>query len=237
MSDDRELIDIAEALGIPWRRLLDSEIQAERELRRTIGADSGEPPLWRVFAALPMSLLDSWRVRERVRNLSWEARITSSRRATRDLRALSDHLSGRHAGAEEAGDPLLRHLEFAYQRILELQQAARAAEKARGDCPARIRHVVKETGCLEQDARWAVGRALAPREGTVVEDAVTRARAEGFEIPRASTEFQAWVRLRRFVRKGTFEEARRAPRRSKRERATAWGARQASPPLLVHRNA
>ncbi len=200
---------VAEALGIPWQRLLETEIQAERELRKTLGDLPEDAPLWRVFAALPMSLLDSWRVRERIRRLSWEARAASSRTAARDLRALSDHLAGKRAANEE-GDPLLRHLEFAYGRVQELEHAARSAEKARGDFAARLRTVLKKTGCLEADARWAVGRALAPRQRTVIEDAMGRARSEGFEIPRASTEFQAWVRLRRFVRSGTFDKARRS---------------------------
>jgi hypothetical protein len=232
MADAHELIDVAEALGIPWQRLLETEIQAERELRRAIGEASEEAPLWRVFAALPLSVLDSWRVRERIRALAWEARTGSSRRAVRDLRALVNHLSGKAAATDQSVDPLLRHFEFAHQRVLELQLMARSAEKARGDFSARVRHVVKDTGCFEPDARWAVERALVPRQGTVIEDAMARARSEGFEIPRAATEFQSWVLLRRFVRKAASGKSRRA-RAVKIDRA-AWGAsRSPRIPLLL----
>ena len=232
MSDAHELIEVAEALGIPWQRLLETEIHAERELRRTMGEPPDEAPLWRVFAALPLSVLDSWRVRERIRALSWEVRTGSSRRAARDLRALADHLSGKAAASDRSADPLLRHFEFAHQRVLELQHAARSAEKARGDSSSRVRHVLKETGCLEPDARWAVERALAPRQRTVIEDAMARARREGFEIPRAATEFQSWVLLRRFVRTSACKKPRMA-RAAKSDQA-AWDPPRAPRiPLLL----
>jgi hypothetical protein len=232
MSDAHDLIEVAEALGIPWQRLLETEIQAERELRRTMGEPSDVEPLWRVFAALPLSILDSWRVRERIRGLSWEARTGSSKRAVRDLRALADHLSGKAAASDRSADPLWRHFEFAHQRVLELQQLARSAEKARGDFPARVRHVLQNTGCLEPDARWAVERALAPRQRTVIEDAMARARGEGFELPRATTEFQSWVLLRRFVRNSAGKKPR-AARAAKSDRA-AWDPPRAPRiPLLL----
>ena len=72
--DDRELLGVADALGIPWRRLLESEIHAERELKRCLGDLNQDMPLWRILAALQMSVLDSWRIRERISALSWEAR-------------------------------------------------------------------------------------------------------------------------------------------------------------------
>lgn len=231
MADAHELIEVAEALGIPWQRLLETEIQAERELRRTIGEALEEAPLWRVFAALPLSVLDSWRVRERIRALAWDARTCSSRRAARDLRALADHLSGKAPATDQSVDPLLRHFEFAHQRVLELQFMARSAEKARGDFSARVRQVLKDTGCLEPDARWAVERA-APRQRTVIEDAMARARGEGFEIPRAATEFQSWVLLRRFVRKSASGKSRRA--RAVKIDPAAWDAsRSPRIPLLL----
>jgi hypothetical protein len=163
MSDTHDLIEVAEALGIPWKRLLETEIHVERELRRTLGEASDEAPLWRVFSALPLSVLDSWRVRERIRELSWEARTGSSKRAARDLRALADHLSGKAAASDRSLDPLFRHFEFAHLRVLELQRVARSAEKARGELVTRVRHVLQNTGCLEPDGRWAFERALAPR--------------------------------------------------------------------------
>jgi hypothetical protein len=232
MSDSHDLIEVAEALGIPWKRLLETEIHVERELRRTLGEASDEAPLWRVFSALPLSVLDSWRVRERIRELSWAARTGSSTRAARDLRALADHLSGKASASDRSSDPLLRHFEFAHQRVLELQRLARSAEKSRGDLDARVRHVVQKTGCFEPDARWAVERALAPRHRTVIEDAMGRARGEGFEIPRAATEFQAWVLLRRFVRDSARKTSRRAARAAERDRAAWDPPRSPSIPLL-----
>src|SRR5437868_4968447 len=108
MADAHELIDVAEALGIPWQRLLETEIQAERELRRTVGETPEEAPLWRVLAALPLSVLDSWRMRERIRALAWDARTGSSRLAARALRALENHLSGKAPASDRWVDPLLQ---------------------------------------------------------------------------------------------------------------------------------
>jgi hypothetical protein len=172
-------------------------------------------PLWRILAALQMSVLDSWRIRERISALSWEARAGRSRKSgargvTRGLKTLYEHLSGKQD--REAGVDLLgRHLEFAHRRILELQAAARAGEKSRGPHAARVRHVVEETGCLEDDARWSVDRALAARGRTVVEDAVAKARDEGFEIPRGETDFRSWMLLRRFVRAAARPSHSRRP--------------------------
>jgi hypothetical protein len=213
--DDRQLLGVADALGIPWRRLLESEIHAERELKRCLGEVDPETPLWRVLAALQMSVLDSWKIRERIAALAWEARAGRGRRsrargASRDLRILCDHLSGKRA-REEGEDLLVRHLEFAHRRVVELQEMARAAEKSRGAYAARVRRVVEQTGCLEADARWSVDRALAPRVRTIVEDAVGKARDEGFEIPRGETEFRSWMLLREFV-DGVAQPRR--PRRS-----------------------
>ena len=209
MVNDRQLIAVAEALGIPWRRLLENEINAEREVQRSLGPVEADMPLWRVFAALQVSVLDSWRVRERIQALAWEVRTAPSRRARSDLRAFSDHLSGRRADRQKVSGSLTHHLELAYWRFLELRRAARAARKSRGDLAARVRCVVEQTGCPESDARWAVNRALEPGKPSIVEDAMRQARAEGFEIPRAHTEFQAWVLLRRFVRFGIAEKRHR----------------------------
>ncbi len=213
--DDQELLAVAEALQIPWRRLVEGEIHAERELRRCLGDADPETPFWRILAALQMSVLDSWRARERVAALAWEARASgkdaSVRGASRGLKTLCDHLSGKRA-REGGEDLLVRHLEFAYRRVLELQDAARAGEKSRGVFAARVRQVVLETGCLEADAKWAVDRALAPRGRPIIEDAVAKARSEGFEIPRGETEFRSWMLLRQLVR-GIAAERPRRPRR------------------------
>jgi hypothetical protein len=230
---DRELLVVAEALGIPWRRLLESEIQAERELKRCLGDLNQEMPLWRILAALQMSVLDSWRIRERISALSWEARAGRSRKSgargvARGLKTLYEHLSGKQQ--RDAGEDLLRrHLEFAHRRILELQAAARVGEKSRGVYAARVRHVVEETGCLEDDARWSVDRALAPRGRTIVEDVLAKARAEGFEIPRGETDFRSLTLLRRFVRAATRPSRSRPPavpkrpqRRTPASPAPAW---------------
>ena len=227
--EDRELLGVADALGIPWRRLLESEIHAERELKRCLGDLNQEMPLWRILAALQMSVLDSWRIRERISALSWEARAGRNRKSgargvARSLKTLYEHLSGKQD--RDAGEDLLgRHLEFAHRRILELQAAARAGEKSRGVYAARVRHVVEETGCLEDDARWSVDRALAPRGRTIVEDAMAKARAEGFEIPRGETDFRSWILLRRFVRAAASRRRSAAGRPQPRKpasRAPAW---------------
>ena len=191
---------VAEALGIPWRRILQSEIDSERALRQMLGGASADEPLWRILCALPSSALDSWRVRERVNALACEASSGRAPAAARELKEVFDYLRGRRKGRQSSAD-LASHFWFAYQRVQELVGVAGAAEKARGDHAWRIRRTAEVSGCSSADARWAVDRADSPGRGHRLDDTIARARSEGFEIPRAGTPMQSFVLLRRLARK------------------------------------
>ena len=192
---------VAEALGIPWLRILESEIESERALRRLLGDAATDEPLWRILCALPSSALDSWRVRERVNALACEANTGRSPKAGRELKEVFDHLRGKRNGRRSSADLMARHFWFAYQRVQELVRAAGAAEKARGDHAWRLRRTAEVSGCSAPDALWALGRAESPGRGHRLDDALARARSEGFEIPRAGTPLQSFVLLRKLARK------------------------------------
>ena len=203
---------VAEALGIPWQRILESEIESERALRRLLGEAAADEPLWRILCALPSSALDSWRVRERVNALACESSSGRAPKAGRELKEVFDHLRGKRNGRRSSADLMARHFFFAYQRIRELVRAASAAEKARGDHAWRLRRTVEVSGCSASDAHWALERAESRGRGHLLDDAVARARSEGFEIPRAGTPLQSFVLLRKLARKGA-PFPRLAPRR------------------------
>jgi hypothetical protein len=228
---------IAEALGIPWRRILESEIDSERSLRRTLGGVAADEPLWRVLCALPSSALDSWRVRERVNAMACEARTGRAPAAARELQAVFDHLRGKGKNRGSSAGLMARHLWLAYQRVQELVGAARTAEKARGDRATRLKATLDASGCAAADAEWALERSSSSDRGHRVDDAVRRARSEGFEIPRAGTAFQSFVLLRKLARKyGPFSDA--SPRRqasATRRRRRARGPHRPPPPLAAER--
>lgn len=208
-----ELIAVAEALGIPWQRLLAAEIAAERTLRGFVGEPEADPPLWKYLSALPATALDSWRVRERLADRIREARLTRSGAAMRCVREAVDDLCGRGPAASRSRDQALAlHLSLALERIRELARAARAAERLRGERAERVARVVERTGCTEGDAAWAVKRAEAPGRTHAIDDAVRQARAEGFEIPAASSEFHAFLALRKLARRHPVRRGRAAPR-------------------------
>jgi hypothetical protein len=192
---------VAEALGIPWRRILESEIESERALRRLLGEAAGDEPLWRILCALPSSALDSWRVRERINALACEASAGSDPTAGKELKEVFDHLRGRRKGRRSSADLMATHFWFAYQRVQELVRAAGAAEKARGDRAWRLRRTAEVSGCAAPDALWALDRAGSRGRGHRLDDALARARSEGFVIPRAGTPLQSFVLLRRLARK------------------------------------
>jgi hypothetical protein len=192
---------VAEALGIPWLRILESEIESERALRRLLGEAAADEPLWRILCALPSSALDSWRVRERVNALACEASTGRAPSAGRDLKEVFDHLRGKRNGRRSSADLMAKHFWFAYQRVQELVRAAGAAEKARGEHAWRLRRTAEVSGCSAPDARWALDRAESPGRGHRLDDALARARSEGFEIPRAGTPLQSFVLLRKLARK------------------------------------
>jgi hypothetical protein len=88
-------LDGAESLGIPWKRILVDEIQAERRLRRHFRDIDKEFSLRAGAKILVCSCLRSWRVRDQVERLSREARKTASDDAARQLRILFGALVGR----------------------------------------------------------------------------------------------------------------------------------------------
>lgn len=215
-----ELTAVAEALGIPWERLLEAEIQAERTLRGFVGESGGEVPFWRLLSALPATALDSWRVRERLAERMREARLTRSGSALRSVREAADELCGRavHA-APSPSEALALHLSLALERVRELARVARAAERAKGERAARVATILEKTGCREADADWALARAESPGRTHAIDDAVRQARAEGFEIPIEDSEFHSFVALRRLARRNP--PSRRRGRRLARPRRPA----------------
>jgi len=68
-----DLLRQASALGIPWERILSEEIRAERTLQLSLSDVNEDWPLWPAFWILPLSLLDSWRLRDRIHRLAWRA--------------------------------------------------------------------------------------------------------------------------------------------------------------------
>jgi hypothetical protein len=199
-SGAQGLLREAEVLGIPWERILSEEIRAERLLQLSLSDVTENWPLWPAFWILPMSLLNSWRVRDRIHALAWEASRQGCTEAARQLRALHAHLSGRQNGRPSDATLLAKHLWFGYQRVLSLTRIGRLAERLSGDRADRIESVRKKAACSLEDATWAVDRLSSPTRGHSVDDAMRRARDEGFELPEDENEFRAFRRLRSFVR-------------------------------------
>ena len=199
----------AEALGIPWQIILAKEIAAEKALRDSVENLEGDWPLSCLFSLLPYSLLQSWRARERIHTLSWEARSERSRAAANRLRSVFLHLAGKRCPGEPFDFLLANHLGFAYERILQLQRICRAAERSKGSRAERIAEVVRRHHCSESDAGWAVDRTASRRRSHRLDDAMRRAREEGFELPVAQSELIAFTRLKRFVQRRPFLRARR----------------------------
>lgn len=193
------LIAEAEALGIPWRQVLKREILAEGMLQRFIGSDIVELSLWQAVSVIPNSLFHSWRVRDLLDRLFYEASAAGSRLARQELawllKSLSDPIAGR-AGEEKM---LVKHYVFAYQRILELQMVALAFERSTGDGKSPFSAVCEATACSRRDAEWAASCLSSPQRSCVLDDAVARAREEGFEIPHAETALEAFSRLRKLI--------------------------------------
>jgi hypothetical protein len=215
-----DLTTVAEALGIPWERLLEAEIQAERTLRGFVGEASAEAPFWRLLSALPATALDSWRVRERLAARIREARLTHSGAALRSVREAANELCGRgpHAEVSEA-QALATHFALALERVRELARVARTAERARAaDAPDRLARLVERTGCTPDDAAWAISRADSPERSHAIDDAVRQTRAEGFEIPLEDSEFHSFLALRKLARRNPPTRHRRARRLTRRTR-------------------
>ena len=202
-GERESLLAQASALGIPWKRILQEEIRAEQTLREYM-AEPEECPLRSAYWILPRSLLQSFRVRDLIAGLSWDASMKSGQEAARQLRSLQEHLSGKsnghHRNVNGNGAAMARHLWFGYHRVLALQRICRAARKSHGDYEERIASICEKTGCAPDDADWAIRREGSPGSGQVLDDAMRQAREEGFELPGAESEVRAFRRLQRFVK-------------------------------------
>jgi hypothetical protein len=201
--EDLSLLARATALGIPWQRLLRCEIAAETTMRSFFVELDGEWPLWAALAALPFCPLQSWRVRDRLEALSTEARSVGCPRAARQLRAVFRHLCGKSNGSASA-PALARHLWFAYQRVLVLQHIGRAAHRSHGGFEERVAFVVEKTACSRADAEWAMRREEYGGGSHLLDDAMQKARHEGFEIPHMTSEARAFRRLRSVARSSPY---------------------------------
>ena len=205
----------AQTLGIPWRDILANEIFAEKTLRDSVVNLDGDWPLTCLFSLLPNSLLQSWRARERIHALSWEARVERSRAAAALLRSVFLHLAGKRAPGAPVDYLLANHLRFAYQRVLQLLRISRTSDISKGTRSRRIEAVAGRTHCGGSDAAWAVDRADSQRRSHRLDDAMRRAREEGFQLPVANSELIAFTRLKRFVQRRPFLRARRKFAQSK----------------------
>ena len=220
-QDAMRLIREAEALGIPWQRVLTREVFTEGMLQRFLGSEVNDLPLWRALSILPNSLFHSWRVRDIVDRLTWEASAQGSEEARRQIASLVNCLSGPRARRWTEEMARAKHYWFAYHRVLELQAIAHAAERSGLQGEQCVMEVCEATGAVRRDAEWAVARLGSPERSHALDDAVIHARDEGFDIPQAGTELQAFSRLRRFVlRHRIFRNGSRGPGRPRGSRTT-----------------
>jgi len=90
-----EILRNAEAIGIPWKRILVDEIQSEQRLRRHVADIEKNCSLSSILTILAFSCLRSWRARDQMERLSQQARRLSSREAIRQLRNAFFELVGR----------------------------------------------------------------------------------------------------------------------------------------------
>ena len=194
-SSADEILSCAEILGIPWRRVLLQEIEAEQKLRRYLADVGEECPFDSALSILSHAAQRSWRVRDEVENLAGQARA-SVRGARRGLRKFLRHLEG---ASEPASAAFVRHCGFAYQRILLLQRVRRAAARSRGSMPERLAYVCSTARCAFEDAEWALREESSPRRGERMDAAIRKVREEGFFVPRAQTEARSLAELRKIV--------------------------------------
>jgi hypothetical protein len=209
-----EIVGRVESLGIPWKRILLGEIEAEQKLRRYLAEIESESLLPSAVTILSFSLLRSWRVRDQIERLACQARGGSVRGAIRQLRIVFQRLTGRGDRDQAA---IAQHFWFAHQRVLLLQRVFRAAEKSRGTTAERLAFTCSRARCSYDDASWALCRETSTRRGHRIEAAVRKARDEGFLIPRAETEARSLADLRRIVRSSPFLAERRPSRSRARE--------------------
>ena len=194
-SPAEELLACAETLGIPWRRLLQQEIQAEQRLRAYLPDLQNDCPLDSAATILTVGAQRSWRVRDQIETLACQARVSAGD-ARKRLRGFLRGLVG-DSGTDSAA--LAQHCGFAYQRILLLQRVRRAAARSRGTEAERLAFVCATARCAFEDAVWALAEENSPRRGQRMEAAVRKVRREGFLVPRAATEARSLAELRRIV--------------------------------------
>ena len=199
MTDADGLIREAEALGIPWKEILEAELRTERVLRPFLDSTPEPPSLERMLGLLPMTALESWRVRRSIQQLAWQSLPGSgdSTTARRELRTLSAWLRG-HSRKTPATAVLAAHFLLAYRRVQELVALRRRAASFHGTREERLEALETSSGCGAGNGRWAV-QAEIERKTRRLDDAVKRAREDGFEIPEGPTELEAFLRLRRFL--------------------------------------
>ena len=207
-----ELARRAEALGIPWERLLREEIRTEEKLRGFLADIDADCPLWSILAVLSFSFLQSWRARDRIGNLAHEARSCLHSDALRELRSVFRRLTGAGPGDRAA---FAEHLWFAYQRVLLLQRVSRVVSRSRRMANAeRLAFVCSRARCSFDDAAWAISQEEISRRGHPLDAAVRKVREEGYQIPRLGTEVKSFAELRRIIR----SSPRLAGRRSSSQR-------------------
>ncbi|HWZ86244.1 MAG TPA: hypothetical protein VN032_08585 [Thermoanaerobaculia bacterium] len=200
-----EILRRAEALEIPWERILLDEIQAEQTQRRYV-EKVAEMPLATRLSLLSSSFLSAWRVRDQIQALSCAARTTSLQSAVRQLRLVFRRLAGQ---PDRGNAALATHLWLAYQRVLLLQRVSRAARRSRGTNAERMASTCSTARCSFDDAAWALCREETSAPGHGLDAAVGKVRDEGFQIPRASTEARSFAELRRLVRASAHPVGRR----------------------------
>lgn len=211
-SDDdspAEILRCAELLGVPWRRILHGEIEAEQRLRRYLADVDEDCSVPSALTILSFSFLESWRVRDRIQSLALETEEGSGR-SSRSFRAAFRRFLGGGGNRDQAA--LTEHLAFAYQRVLLLQRVCRGAARSRGTTPERIAIVCSRTRCCFEDAAWAVDRESSRDRASRLDAVVRKVRDEGFLIPRSQTEARSLSELRRL--------ARRSPRQARQPLAS-----------------
>jgi hypothetical protein len=217
-STPAQILECAEALCIPWRRILLGEIDSEQRLRRYVADVETRFSLRAAISILSFSLLKSWRIRDEIESLACQARGAANQGAVRQLRIVLQRLTGRGDRDQVA---LAEHLWFAYQRVLLLHRVRRAAARSSGTTAERLAFTCSRARCSFDDAAWAVCQEDSTGRGHRLDAAVCKVRDEGFLIPRAPTEARSLAELRRIVLSSPYLQRRRRSRSAPRETAAA----------------
>jgi hypothetical protein len=206
------LLAEADALGVPWARLLEAEIAAERDLRQSEVTIEHADDLPLALCVLSRTALASWRVRERVDELCGAAAVAGSQAPLRRLLRFVRGLAG-GASPERALVAARRaHCRLAYRRIRRLVVLLRSAGRPESaSFGERARRLIERTGCSLPDAEWAVARAASPDFRGHLEEAVVRAREEGFQLPVAGSDRAAYRMLRGWIAASAAAPRRRPP--------------------------